>query len=614
MLYEAATAISSDLSLEFVLTTVAEQMTHALRSSGCALSLWIRERDQVETLVDYRLLSPELAEPAGTVYDLCDYPATRRVLETRQPAAIQHDDPNADEAELALMAEQEVPNMLMLPLVARDRVLGLAELVDEKGGREYSADEIRLAKSLATHAAIAIENAQLYDQSRKEIAERARAEEAIRNRSRELDLLNRVIMAATSTLDANHVLQVTCDALADAFDLPQAVAVLLNAEANECTIVAEYHDEGHPSRIGLAFPLAAVPLAESVLQHPQPLVVNNAQSDSRLAAVRDLVREAGTRSLLVVPIVLARGRVAGAIVLTRSAQPDFSARERAVAQNVAAAAGQALETARLYEALRRNVESLEETVALRTFELGIALERAKDADRVKSEFVSNVSHELRTPLTSLKLYLSLLAHDQSEKRQTYLDILCRETDRLQHLIEALLDISRLDLGKTRVDLQPTDLNQIVSVLAVDRSALASDRGLTLEVELVDDLPLVDADPKLLQQVLTNLLTNAINYTPTGGRIILFTADATTKCGEWIAAGVSDTGPGIPAEERDRLFERFFRGSAGRASDAPGTGLGLAICKQIMDLHQGEILLQSDGVPGHGSTFTIRLPRPSSVSS
>jgi signal transduction histidine kinase len=320
---------------------------------------------------------------------------------------------------------------------------------------------------------------------------------------------------------------------------------------------------------------------------------------------------ASARSLLVVPIVLARGRVAGAIVLTRVAQPDFNARESAVAQNVAAAAGQALETARLYEALRRNVESLEETVAQRTVELGVALERAKDADRVKSEFVSNVSHELRTPLTSLKLYLSLLARDQVEKRQTYLDILRRETDRLQDLIEALLDISRLDLGKTRANLQPTDLNRVVSVLAGDRGALAGSHGLALDVVLAEDLSLVHADPRLLEQVLTNLLTNAINYTPSGGKITLFTTGVTAEGGEWITAGVSDTGPGIPQEERAHLFERFFRGSAGRASDAPGTGLGLAICKQILDLNHGKITLDSDGVPGKGSTFTIWLPRPSS---
>ena len=335
-----------------------------------------------------------------------------------------------------------------------------------------------------------------------------------------------------------------------------------------------------------------------------------------MAAAHDLAQDAGARSLLGVPIVLARGRIAGAIVLTRVAQPAFSAREGAVAQNVAAAVGSALETARLYEALRRNVESLEETVAQRTAELGVALVRAKDADRIKSEFVSNVSHELRTPLTSLKLYVSLLANTNvnAEKRKTYLETLRRETARLQDVIEDLLEISRLDLGTTQANPQPTDLNPVVRILSGDRGARAASQGHALDVVLVEDLPLVDADPKLLEQVLTNLLTNAINYTPSGGKITLSTAVVDIEGAEWITASVSDTGPGIPKEERARLFERFFRGSAGRASTAPGTGLGLAICKQIMDLNHGQITLESDGVPGRGSTFTILLPRPDSVTS
>ena len=135
VLYEAATATGSSLSLDAVLQTVADQMTRVLNSKGCALSLWDRARNVIETLVDY---STRWAEPAGTVYDLNDYPATLQVLETRQPMVIQRDDPTTDEAELALMREQGIRTLLMLPLIAGDRVLGLVELIDEAEAVSYT--------------------------------------------------------------------------------------------------------------------------------------------------------------------------------------------------------------------------------------------------------------------------------------------------------------------------------------------------------------------------------------------------------------------------------------------------------------------------------------------
>lgn len=445
--------------------------------------------------------------------------------------------------------------------------------------------------------------------------EKHRAEDALRRRNRELALLNRVITAATSTLDVDHVLQVACEALAQAFDLPQACAVLLNADRTEGTCVAEHHARGSVRRLGQTTAVSANPAVGYLLQNGNSLAVTDAQTDERLVDARPSLTKSGTRSLLVVPIPVARGRMAGAIELHATERRAFSDVEITLAQNVAAAAGQALETARLYQALQSNVEKLEEKVARRTAELRDALERARDADRIKSEFVSNVSHELRTPLASLKLFLGLLTRGLPEKRDEYLATLRRETDRLQDLIEALLDISRLDLGKTRVNLQPTDLNLVVGTLAADRGALAADRSLILDVELAEDLPPALADPKLIEQVLTNLLTNAVNYTPSGGQISLSTGLASENGRKWVTTSVSDTGPGIPESERDHLFERFYRGSAGRASDAPGTGLGLAICKEIMALHGGRVTLESPllqnqagfGSTGPGSTFVIRLP-------
>jgi PAS domain S-box-containing protein len=603
-LYEAATVISSDFSLDVVLESVAQQMTHALDSSGCTLSLWNHERDAVETLVDYNLATLAETEPRGTVYALNDYPARRAALETCRPILIQREDPTADEAELAWMEKQGACTSLMLPLVVRDRVLGLAELTDELKTRDYTLEQIRLAQSLATQAAIAIENARLFEQAQQEISERVRAEDELRRRNRELALLNRIITVATSTLDAERVLQVACEELAHAFELPRAAAALLNAEATEATVVAEYLAPGRPTNLGNTFPVKGNPAMAFLIEHLTPFAAADAQTHERLVALRDSLRERGTVSLLIVPIILARGRIAGTLELHATERREFSDEELTLAQNVAAAAGQALETARIYQAMRRHSEHLGEIVAQRTIEVHDALLRAQDADRVKSQFVSNVSHELRTPLANLKLYLHLLTRGRPEKRESYMTTLRREVDRLQDLIEALLDISRLDLGKTQANLQPVDMNLLVNTLVTDRWALVADRGLGLDVEEDETLPPALADDKLIEQVLTNVLTNAVNYTPVGGTITLRTRLAETDGQQWVTASVADTGPGISKEEQKHLFERFFRGEAGRASTAPGTGLGLAICREILDLHGGRITVHSEF--GQGSTFIIWL--------
>jgi signal transduction histidine kinase len=379
---------------------------------------------------------------------------------------------------------------------------------------------------------------------------------------------------------------------------------LLNAEGTHANVVAEYLAPGRASRLGGPFPMVDYAPSGYQLEHrilPLSMAVGQ---DKNPQAIHQLMAERHAATLLLVPIPVARGRVAGSIGLVALEHRDFNPEEVALAQSVAAAAGQALETARLYQALRRHAEQLEETVAHRTLELQEALELARAADRVKSEFVSNVSHELRTPLTNIKLYLSLMNRGAMEKRQSYQETVRREVGRLQDLIEGLLDLSRLELGKTRANMRPTDLNLLLKTLAADRGPLVADRRLQLEVQTNGNLPLAMADPKLTEQVLTNLLTNAINYTRAGGKIRLSTALVPDEDQRWITVTVTDTGPGISPEEQERLFERFYRGEAGRASDAPGTGLGLAICKEIMDLHDGRITVESE--IDNGSAFTIWL--------
>lgn len=258
------------------------------------------------------------------------------------------------------------------------------------------------------------------------------------------------------------------------------------------------------------------------------------------------------------------------------------------------------------KAMKQLVETLEERVTERTTELTVANKQLQALNRMREEFVANISHELRTPLSSINVYHHLLT-TRPEKQDAYIASLRRETKRLEGLIEDLLIVSRLDREQAALQLKSVDLGALVSEYVDDRAALAESRGLFLTLNPAQDLPAIECDPGLLGHVVSNLLTNALNYSNTGDRIVVSVRSRQMDDRQWVGFSVSDTGPGILPEEQEHIFERFFRGKVGRDARIPGTGLGLAIAKEVVDRHQGRMEVESEGVPGKGTTFTVWLP-------
>ena len=242
--------------------------------------------------------------------------------------------------------------------------------------------------------------------------------------------------------------------------------------------------------------------------------------------------------------------------------------------------------------------------------------RLKELDRMKSEFVSNVSHELRTPITNLKLYLELLPKVGPEKAQRYMDTLRRETERLESMVEDLLVISRLDMGATRANIEPVNVGKLIAQVVEDRRLIAERKGLQLTFISARGVPPAAGDARFIVQIITNLLTNAVNYTPPGGSVqVIVSYDAQDKSNPNanptpVTLKVQDNGPGILADEMAHLFERFYRGSAALKSQAPGTGLGLVIVKELVDRLFGKIHI--DSVAGQGTTVVVALPAMQSV--
>jgi signal transduction histidine kinase len=245
--------------------------------------------------------------------------------------------------------------------------------------------------------------------------------------------------------------------------------------------------------------------------------------------------------------------------------------------------------------------------------------RLDELDRLKSEFVSRVSHELRTPLTTIKALTRLLMRDEieEEKRREYVETISLECDRQIDLVLNLLDLSRIEGGVLRITHERVDVGEVISSVVKSEARFAEKRRHELRIEPGVEVAQVCADSKTLRRVLSNVIENAIKYTPDGGRIIVSTEDE----GDNVGITVSDNGRGIPPEDMPVLFDKFHRGRPAPDStavrnattdaefledaDMSGVGLGLYLGRTVMEQMGGRISVESE--VGRGSTFTLHLP-------
>jgi len=236
------------------------------------------------------------------------------------------------------------------------------------------------------------------------------------------------------------------------------------------------------------------------------------------------------------------------------------------------------------------------------------LEKSHQARQQRSglQFASDVSHQLRNPITNLSLNLELLEYVNSEKQPHYLDVIRQEIDQLGHMVDDILALSRLDRKSTEQIFSPEALNLLIVQIVAAHQARANAAGLDLIFVAEEGLPLVWGVRNYLCQIVDNLLSNAIAYTPTGHVYLRTSLDTDHRPGRRYAClQIQDTGIGIPEEDREHLFERFYRGKRASTLGIPGNGLGLAIAREMVLLHHGEIEVESE--VGEGSTFWLWLP-------
>jgi signal transduction histidine kinase/ActR/RegA family two-component response regulator len=286
-----------------------------------------------------------------------------------------------------------------------------------------------------------------------------------------------------------------------------------------------------------------------------------------------------TRSYLAVPVRRAQGEVIGALVFGHSQPGVFTAQHEHLAVGIASWASVALENARLYS-------------------------EAQEASRLKDEFLAVLSHELRTPLNAIVGYARLLRGGvlTGEKAQRGLDTLERNATALTQIVEDVLDVSRIISGKMRLDVQPVDLTRVIDNAIATVQPAADAKGVRLHTVVDPRITPVSGDPERLQQVVWNLLANAVKFTPRSGRVQVRLARVSSH----VEITISDTGIGIRHEFLPHVFERFRQGDGGLTRKTGGLGLGLAIARHIVEMHGGTIDVASAG-ENRGSTFTVQLP-------
>ncbi|GAB4459396.1 MAG: response regulator [Anaerolineae bacterium] len=427
----------------------------------------------------------------------------------------------------------------------------------------------------------------------RDITDRKRAEEEIQRRNRELALLNRVIAASVTETEPEAILEKTCRELALAFDVPQAAAALLNAQKTEAVTVAEYLLPGRPSGLGDIIPAADNPSFQYLLRYKTPLVVEDAQTDPRLAAVHDLVQRRGIVSLLLVPLLI-DGEVIGSLGLDAIEPRHFSAEEVNLAESVAKQVSGVLARLRLDQERQR---------------LEAQYHQAQKMEAI-GRLTGGVAHDFNNILTVILGNCSFILDDLEQGHP-----LRQDAEQIEKAAERAASLTRQLLAFSRRQvLQPSvlDLNHIVTnIEKMLRRLIGEDIDLVTVLE--PQLGPIRADASQIEQVIVNLVVNARDAMPEGGKVTIETANVYLDeeyirrhidivAGPYVMLAVSDTGLGMDAETQARIFEPFYT----TKEMGEGTGLGLAMVYGVVNQSGGHIWVYSE--VGHGTTFKVYLPR------
>jgi signal transduction histidine kinase/CheY-like chemotaxis protein len=509
-----------------------------------------------------------------------------RVLRTGEPALVPRVSMEwlrgvaRDDAHLELLRSVGMASLLHAPLLLRGRTIGVLTFARTGSGARYGAADVAVAEELCDRAAVAIDNARLFEASER--------------RGREGRAMAEVARVLAETLDPTLVWQRVAAGVRTLLDDAPSAALYYLEPGGDVRAVAVSTETGvhfdwtrrlpkGAGVVGLAIHKRRVVAAADVLEDQEVVYPDDARARLERSAYR---------SLLAMPLIV-QERVLGALAVGAERGRRFTEREIELVSAFADHAAVASDNARLFEEAQRRRADAERARAA-----------AEEANRAKDEFLAVLSHELRTPLTAILGWVRLLIGGRmpAARVDEALAAIDRNTRVQTRVIDDLLDVSRIVAGKVDLEWRLIDLGAVVGEVMTSARQQAHAAALLPDAVIEPD-SLVLGDRERLHQVVTNLLANAVKFTPAGGRIEV----RLHRAGEDVELVVSDTGEGITAKDLPQIFDRFHQVDRSNTRRHGGLGLGLAIVRHLVEAHGGSVSAESAG-PGLGACFKVRVPR------
>ncbi|RLC63172.1 MAG: hypothetical protein DRI80_04575 [Chloroflexota bacterium] len=567
VLNEVGRAINARLEMNHLLEEIRRQTGRLMDVSNFYVALLDEETDQLVFPLFYR--NGRREEVSSQRHD---ERFAEHVVRTRKPLLLGC--VREEAARLGLEGfDHPCRSWLGVPMIIGEKVVGVITVQSYDRPNVFDNGDAKILQAIASQAATALENARLYQETRRQ-AETFRVLAEVSRR------LTRPTVPEDVLVQLPDLLKPVISFDSYGLYLYQARPVerlyliaTLGLTPEEHKIAEQTALERHPGW---------------VVRNRRTLRVEDTRADDRI----HYIRPRSPRSVLYAPLRY-EDRCLGAIGLGRFVSPPFSEADERLLQAVADQAAVAVENARLYQQLKERAEQLHQ-----------AYEELQALNRRRAEFVQDVSHDLRTPLTFIKSYVELVLQGElgslTEQQRESLKIVLDKTRLLTQMAEDIIMLEHPQLGPET--LMPASLPDLARAALQGAEAAAKNACITLRAEIPDDLPRVWADPRRLMQVFDNLLSNAIKYSPQGGTVTVSIKDI----GNALQVAVRDEGIGIPKEAQAHIFERFYQVDPSRSRRFGGVGLGLAIVKEMIEAHGGKAWVESEA--GRGSTFYFTVPK------
>ena len=573
LLNKVVTEVSSSINLKESLETVAHEIHNIAHALHVGVALLDDEKKNLVLSADH----PGKDEDLGLTIPLQENDTSSEVLETQNPLVIQDIEHNPRMEQIRdVMLQRGTHSLVIFPVLSGKESIGTVGVDFAEPFAELSDEQINLIQTILLQAGTAIETARLFEQTKE-------AERTLKRQNDYMTAAAEVGRLVTETLDMDILFRRAVNLLCEHFGYYHA-SIFINEEAGLNTVVRE--STGEAGR--------EMKEREHALEVGSQSVVGNATGKGIAFVVNDvhdnpdhrpnpLLPE--TRAEAAIPLKIGR-RIIGALDLQSTEVDAFTEEDVAVLQILADQFATAIDNARSYKLAQD------------------AFTEMRELDKLKSQFLANMSHELRTPLNSIigfsRVILKGIDGPVTDLQQQDLTAIYNSGQHLLGLINDILDLSKIEAGKMELTFDEVDITKLIKSVMSTVIGLIKDKPVRLVEDIAEDLPIVRADSMRVRQILINLFSNASKFTEEGTITVKAERD-----GNFVRIGITDSGPGISEEDQEKLFKAFSQVDASATRATGGTGLGLSICRELVNMHEGIIDVESE--VGKGSTFFFTLP-------